>query len=96
MISMTWPQYLRRQCTVDGRVVALGRTEVEIISALLIAHPSPVKIPELIERVYPDPDLEPDYATSVLTVIIHRFRRKFPNQITNRYGLGYHLDQPPH
>lgn len=61
MITMTWPQYRRRQCSVGNWIVKLSPTETELLSTLLIRYPNPVTITELVEAVYPDPDAEPEY-----------------------------------
>jgi DNA-binding response OmpR family regulator len=72
-VSMTWPQYLRKECTVT---IELSRTETEILSVLLMAGERPLTCHEIIERVYPDPDTQPDTALKALHVYIHRLRRK--------------------
>lgn len=86
---MTWPQYLRRECTFNGDVIKLGRVQTEILSTLLMRSPAPVSASDLIEAVYPNPDKEPDWADSCIKVLVHRVRKKLPGVIEVRYGMGY-------
>ena len=57
MISMTLPQYRRRQCVINGRKVRLGPMFNEALSLLLVAGPDRfVCRTELIEALWPNPD----------------------------------------
>lgn len=88
-ISMTWPQYLRRQCTFNGEVVNLSRTEAEIVSTLLMWRGRPVPKSTLISAVWPNPDLEPDWSENSIFVYAYRLRRKLPGVIESHRGHGF-------
>jgi DNA-binding response OmpR family regulator len=92
MIQMTAPQYRRRECTIDGRTLKLkGTCYIELVALLLVSHPDRfVPLDELIEATWPDPDFEPDFAVSVLSVRLHRLRQKgIP--IENDWGFGWRI-----
>lgn len=95
MISMTWPQYRRREFTLDCHVVRLSHQQIEVLSVLLMRHPHPVPIGHLIEAVWPNPDLEPDAASNQISVILIKIRRTIGyHRILRRIGLGMQLVQP--
>lgn len=94
MISMTWPQYRRCECTADGRRVKLSHLQCEVLSTLLMLWPAPVKKGELIEAVYPDPDREPDNLARYLDIVIHRLAAKIGGfRILFDPGFGWRLRQ---
>lgn len=93
-ISMTWPQYLRRECTYRGRVVRLGRIETEVVSALLVRRGEHIATREMIEAVYDDPFDSPEYERDVIMHAFCRVRRKMPDAITNIPWRGYTIDLP--
>lgn len=78
---MTWPQYLRRVCVVDDRVVKMGRTEAEVVLALLLRRGKMVAASELIEIVWPDADSEPQQPEQVLYHVIWTLTRHIPGLI---------------
>jgi hypothetical protein len=91
MISMTWPQYQRRQCSVDGARVALEGTWADVLFALLVNDPGKFMcMSSLIEAVYPDPDLEPDYAANVIFVAFYELR-KLGIALENNWGVGWRI-----
>lgn len=91
MISMTWPQYLRCQCTVAGQVVTLTRMEIEILLFLAL-RPGWVSRDEMVEFIYPDPDLEPEWAVNNMSVYIYRMRCRFGYHfIESQPCYGYRL-----
>lgn len=92
MISMTLPQYRRRECTVDGRTVRIkGAHCVELVALLLASHPDHRwTMGELIGALWPNPDFEPDWAESIIAVRIHRLRAKgIP--IESDWGFGWRI-----
>lgn len=91
-ISMTWPQYLRAECSFRGQVIKLGRgIQTEILLYLLITRRL-ISKQELLEFIYPDPDFEPDYAAENIKKNMCLLRRRFPCKvIENRYYYGYTL-----
>ncbi len=97
MISMTWPQYLRGECRVDGRVLKLqGRMMVDALAILLMRYPAPVHRDEFIEAFYPDPDKEPDCALQVVYRVIQRLMAWVGlNHFQTRRPYGWRLIQHP-
>ena len=60
MIRMTWPMHCRKEIEVDGRVIRLTEKERDTAAALLLSRPRPITANELIERLYPNPNIEPE------------------------------------
>lgn len=83
MISMTWPQYQRRECKL---MVSLSPHEAEIVFALLIRRPCPMTAGELVEVLYPDPDAEPAYAQNIVCRTVINARRKGVPIVTTPHG----------
>ena len=97
MISMTWPQYLRRECDVDGLVVALTHDQTVMLATLLMRYPEPVTRGELIEEIYPDPDRTPEWPGFAVDEHIARLKHRIGAwRIFTRRGSGYRLRQFPH
>lgn len=77
MISMTWPQALRREVAVDGRAIRLSPLEHDVVAAILMAPPDrELSTPDLIERVWPNADTQPECARQVLRSTVSRARRR--------------------
>lgn len=92
MISMTWPQYQRGECSVSAR---LSPQEAEILMVLLVRHPQAVGTADLIEALWPDADIEPDYADSIVRRAIGRLRGKLGTDRIVSDWRGYSLGQVP-
>ena len=92
MISMTVPQYRRRECTINGEVVRLRWSyRRDVLVALLLSHPDYyVSRAELIASVFSEPDLQPDYAADVIRQGIH-FLRRWGVTIESRLGFGWRI-----
>lgn len=65
-VSMTWPQYLRSECTVTGFTVKLTEYEVEALMFLMLRCPNPVTKEEMIEWLWPNPGLEPEFTEGMI------------------------------
>jgi DNA-binding response OmpR family regulator len=90
MISMTWPQYLRRECSFTAK---LSPQENELLSTLLLRHPVPVATSDLIEAMWPDPDSEPGLPEARIGNVIASIRRKIGwGRIASEHA-GYRLCQ---
>lgn len=85
---MTWPQYLRRECSVTAQ---LSPQENELISTLLVRHPQPVTTGELVEALWPDPDSEPGLPEARVGNVIASIRRKVGSGHVRHDGRGYRL-----
>jgi DNA-binding response OmpR family regulator len=91
---MTWAQYRRRACSFEGREVPLGPIAAEIVSTLVMHGGRDVALTELLEAVYPDPDLEPDWGVSCIHRIINKLRRLMPGSIATHGWHGYSIAPP--
>lgn len=85
---MTWPMYLRRRVEVDGREIRLTSFEAEVALLLLLRRTVPMA--EMIEWLWPEPDLEPDWAVSTILVLTSRMRSKGV-PVINRRQIGFSL-----
>lgn len=89
---MSWPQYQRGCCVVDGEQVYLTPTQTEILSVLLIRRGSVVSRDELWELVWPDPDDAPDAKN--IDVQVCKLRHRIGGVIENEWGRGYRVPLP--
>lgn len=95
-VSMTWPQYLRGECTASGYIVKLTEYEVEALLLLMLKCPNPVSKEEVIEWLWPDPALEPEFTENMVYQTMRRLRAKVGEfHITSRVSFGYRLMQEP-
>lgn len=92
---MTWPQYLRNECSVENFVIHLSPQETELLSTLLMRYPNPVPAIDLLEVVYPNPDDEPEHPENVIAQRMIFLGRKLGTfRIQNEgAGRGYKLYQ---
>jgi hypothetical protein len=92
IISMTFPQSLRNECTLGGKVLKLGPVQARVIEILLLTTPGHViSNAEMIEYLWPNPDEQPDTATKVVDQTFHRLRRKGIRIVYNGYGKGSYI-----
>jgi len=92
-VSMTWPQYLRKECKFKDKIIKLTKKETEILSVLLLSHPKPVTTEELIIALYFENDNEPDYSSNCISQFIKRIKRKLGSDvIKQRWYIGYQLN----
>jgi len=95
-VSMTWPQYQRGECMVAGFVISLTRFEVDALLLLMLRCPNPVTKTEMIDWLWPDPSLEPDFTDSMVYHTMRRLRAKVGEfHIPSRVTFGYRLMQAP-
>jgi len=88
-VGMTLPQSRRSHVTVGDREIYLTRQEHQIVEHLLLSRPRYVTRDELIQVLWPDPDLEPDYAENTVGAHICRARRKGVPITRLGYKMGY-------
>jgi DNA-binding response OmpR family regulator len=75
-VSMTIPQLRRSECTINGVPHHLTPGRAEFLATLLVASPDHFLRPDdLIEALWPDPDLQPETAYWVLKVYAANLRR---------------------
>jgi len=91
---MTWAQHQRRECTFDGLQVKLSGYQRDIVSLLLIRRGEIIHLNELIEYIYPDPDLEPDWAAQCVDRSIWFLNRRVPGMIDRVWGRGFIIPRP--
>lgn len=66
---MTWPEYQASCCRLDNVLTRMGPTQAEVLCILLLAHPDTyITREEMIGRLWPNPDDEPE---SVIGSYVH-------------------------
>lgn len=96
MISMTWPQYRRRECRIGEFVVRLSRQECELLFLLLVRAPRAVPMGDIIMFLWGEPEDEPQYAEEQTRTLLHRLRTKIGSyRIRCNAGFGARLIQHP-
>jgi DNA-binding response OmpR family regulator len=89
---MTWPQYQRCCCTVDGEHIYLTPHQTELLAVLLIRRGRLVTREELWEAVWPDPDFAPEI--KIVDVQICKVRQAVGGIIQTEWGRGYWIPRP--
>lgn len=94
-VSMTWPQLIKNECTIGDKVVRVAPAAAQLLVIMLLQHPyGYLTNTELIERMWPDPDLEPDTAVRIIDQYILRLRRVGVCIVRAKgFGRGYRI--PP-
>jgi len=71
-----------------------SKRERTVLVALGLYSPGQLTLQDLIEYVYPDPDMEPDTSANVITKVIQTLRGKLVGwRIANRSHRGYTLER---
>jgi hypothetical protein len=91
-VRMVWfPSRNDHDCELDGQRLKLTPLEVRVLEALLVCDARTfTRDPQLVERIWPDPDLEPDAARNILKVYVLKLRRKGIRILTMRWK-GYRI-----
>jgi DNA-binding winged helix-turn-helix (wHTH) protein len=90
-VRMTAPQMLRDECTVGGELVRFAPSSFKVLLTLLVNRPNRyVTNAQLIERIWPNPDLEPSYARSVVRQYVLDLRRAGV-RVVRWPGRGYRI-----
>lgn len=93
MISMTLPQYRRAQCTINGCTVQLRPMWAETLATLLVSPPDRFVCKDtLIGELWPNPDLEPEYAANIVDKHIY-FLRGLGVEIENASTFGWRIPE---
>jgi DNA-binding response OmpR family regulator len=91
-VSMTVPQYARREATIDGQRVFMTPAERDLLALLLIRGPRLTTREQMIEWLWPDPDREPETAQNGVEVRLSRLRKLLrTSYIDSRRALGVRL-----
>ena len=91
MISMTLPQWHRRECFIDGRRIRLGRMLSRALSLLLVAGPDRfVSRTEFIEALWPNRKFRPASGTKIVDIYVCRLRAHGV-PITTYWGEGWQI-----
>lgn len=91
LVSMTWAQYRRHECSVDGKPYRLTPQEGEILSHLLASGPiRPLGFDDFAEVLWPGEREEPFHADRLIRVVISRLRR-IGIMIESRNRFGYRI-----
>jgi hypothetical protein len=76
-VTMTWTQYRYGYCSVDGDEVKLSHQERELILRLLLTRPGDwVAVQDLVDWIWPDPDLQPMTAHISIDRLAYRLASK--------------------
>lgn len=92
MISMTWPQYLRGECGLDGYAVKLSDLQTELLALLLLRRRQLVSWDEIIENLW-HPDTEPINTRRIVFFVLRCLRKKLGAQFQYRghFARGFEL-----
>lgn len=93
-ISMTWPEYRRRECRIDGNPVSLKQQDADVLLLFLIRRGEIIPHIDIIEMLWPNPDAAPDYETDCCRTLVSRLRRTCGITINVEWGRGYCLPLP--
>jgi hypothetical protein len=87
-VSMTWPEYQRGQCTIDGMRCKVGPAIAELLALLLISDPATfVGMDDILDALWPNPDRQPDTWRNVVSVYMAKLSG-LGVQIERRVGRG--------
>jgi DNA-binding response OmpR family regulator len=93
-ISMTWPQYQRRECTIKGKVIFLTPIQCKIIFIMLVNRGKSISLTNMITYIWPDPDKEPNYPENNFYVHMTYLKRVIGNDIiTQRNSFGWSIEK---
>ena len=90
MITMTLPQSRRREVVVHGQVIKLSGQVHALVELLVLRSRCIVPVETIIEYIWPNPDFEPDWAATIVSVLLCR-ARQCGVPLETHYGRGYSL-----
>ena len=91
-LVMTWPDYVNRRVQVDGVPVRMSRMLIDLLATLLINRGRTLSMATLIEALWPNPFLEPEYSERSLYVHIYKLRRLIgAHRIITMHRQGFRI-----
>lgn len=91
---MSWPQYQRGECIVDGDRVYFWPIAMVILSTLLLRRGCVISAYELADLCWPDPDFMPVDPEKTIMVHVCKMRRAVPDVIETDWGRGFYIPLP--
>lgn len=92
-VSMTLPQYKRRQATYNGKTVKLSPLTTELLVIFLLRQGDVLDKDFLVNCLWPDPDYMPEYWGDVFGHMLMKLRREIPGCIFTVGKRGYIMDK---
>jgi DNA-binding response OmpR family regulator len=94
-ITMTAPQMRRGEVTVDGRTICVPKHLHDLLTLLVMNRDRPAMMTcgELIECLWPDPDVQPVSGTTYVSKLIYKLRL-WGIPIDSVHGQGWRLGEP--
>jgi DNA-binding winged helix-turn-helix (wHTH) protein len=90
-VSMTWAQFTRHECSLDGLAVRLEKREADLLAVLLVSPPDRfLSRGALIDALWPDPDDEPRNPTRCIYTWLCRLGRHGV-AIERDFGNGWRI-----
>jgi hypothetical protein len=66
---MTWHEYCRNRCTIDGLRCRIAPAMAELLALLLLTDPKRfVSLDDILDVLWPNPDLQPETWRNVVSV----------------------------
>jgi DNA-binding response OmpR family regulator len=92
-ISMTWPQYRRKECWYNRRPVKLSYMQAELLSVLLMHRGRILSRDELMDMLYPSVNKP---SPLMLSQHLGALRARVPGTVRSVGYRGYTIERGPH
>lgn len=88
-VSMTWPQYLRQECTVRGHRIHLPPKQLDMLLFLMLHKGKVVQRDSIVDFLWPGADGGPLWAANMIDVYLVRLRRTLgKHRFETMHGRG--------
>jgi DNA-binding response OmpR family regulator len=91
-VRITLPMARRHQAEINGRVIRLPTQTYQLLELIVLRGDLFSSYDELVEMLWPDPDLQPLTARDIVQTYICRLR-KLGVRFSVFHGLGYRLER---
>lgn len=91
---MTMPQYRRCEATYNGETVKLSPLATELLLIFLLRQGDVLDRDFLCDCLWPDPDIMPEYWSTVFGYVIRKVREAVPGTIFTIGYRGFIMDKP--